>query len=162
MEGSRYSLEIRRYDSIFCRDIVNLFLETVHSVNQKDYSPAQLNVWAPREQDLAWWNESFLDHYALIAIKNNRVLGFGDIWPDGYLDRLYVAKDHQREGIGALLCDRLEASVTGKKLITHASITALPFFEKRGYRMVREQQVERRGILLTNFVMEKNSWSKEP
>ena len=29
------------------------------------------------------------------------------------------------------------------------------FFEMRGYRMVREQQVERYGLLLTNFVMGK-------
>ena len=37
----------------------------------------------------------------------------------------------------------------------HASITARPFFEQRGYRVVRQQQVERGGVLLTNFVMEK-------
>lgn len=40
-------------------------------------------------------------------------------------------------------------------IVTHASITARPFFEKRGYRVVKEQQVERRGIRLTNFVMKK-------
>lgn len=27
------------------------------------------------------------------------------------------------------------------------------FFEKRGYKVVKEQQVERAGVLLTNFVM---------
>ncbi len=41
-------------------------------------------------------------------------------------------------------------------ITTHASITAKPFFEKRGYKIVREQQVERQGIFLTNFCMEKN------
>lgn len=40
-------------------------------------------------------------------------------------------------------------------MTTHASITARPFFEKQGYRVIREQQVERRDLLLTNFVMEK-------
>jgi len=40
-------------------------------------------------------------------------------------------------------------------IVTHASITARPFFEKRCYKVVLEQQVERRGVLLTNFVMEK-------
>ena len=38
----------------------------------------------------------------------------------------------------------------------HASVTAKPFFEQRDYVTVREQQVMRKGILLTNFVMEKN------
>lgn len=40
-----------------------------------------------------------------------------------------------------------------KNIVTHASITTKPFFEKRGYRVIREQQVERQGIFLTNFVM---------
>ena len=40
-------------------------------------------------------------------------------------------------------------------MTTHASITARSFFEKQGYRVIREQQVERKGLLLTNFVMEK-------
>jgi putative acetyltransferase len=38
-------------------------------------------------------------------------------------------------------------------IVTHASVTARPFFEKRGYKVVKEQQVERQGIFLTNFVM---------
>lgn len=37
----------------------------------------------------------------------------------------------------------------------HASVTAKGFFEKRGYRVIKEQQAERHGILLTNYVMEK-------
>ena len=40
------------------------------------------------------------------------------------------------------------------RVYTHVSITARPFFEKRGYCVRKEQQVERCGELLTNFVME--------
>ena len=80
-------------------------------------------------------------------------MGFGDIDSNtGYLDRLYVHKDHQGMGIATALCDRLEASAAGL-LVTHASITARPFFEKRGYKLVKEQQIERQGIFLTNYVM---------
>lgn len=80
--------------------------------------------------------------------------GFGDIDASGYLDRLYVAAAHIGRGVGSAICDALEAAVKGK-IVTHASVTAKPFFEKRGYAVVREQQVERGGVLLTNFVMEK-------
>ena len=52
------------------------------------------------------------------------------------------------------MCGRLEGAVQGD-VVTHASITARPFFEKRGYRVVKEQQVERNGVFLTNFVMVK-------
>jgi len=41
------------------------------------------------------------------------------------------------------------------KITAHASITAKPFFEKRGYKVVKKQEAERNGILLTNYVMEK-------
>lgn len=34
-------------------------------------------------------------------------------------------------------------------------MTARPFFEKRGYRVEQEQQVVRRGVTLTNFIMKK-------
>ena len=51
--------------------------------------------------------------------------------------------------------DRLERAVDAPVLTTHASLTARPFFERRGYRVLREQQVERHGVRMTNFVMEK-------
>lgn len=36
-----------------------------------------------------------------------------------------------------------------------AAATARLFFEQRGYHVLAEQQVERRGVTLTNFRMEK-------
>lgn len=39
---------------------------------------------------------------------------------------------------------------------THASITAMPFFARRGYRILRRQEVERHGVLLANYVMERS------
>lgn len=40
-------------------------------------------------------------------------------------------------------------------MVTHASVTVGPFFELRGYAVRQEQQVEREGVLLTNYIMEK-------
>ncbi|MFR3031966.1 MAG: GNAT family N-acetyltransferase, partial [Blautia sp.] len=73
-----------------------------------------------------------------------------------YLDRLFVHKDYQRKGVATAICDKLEQMAQGD-VVTHASITAKPFFEKRGYKVVKEQKVERQGITLTNFVMKKES-----
>lgn len=42
-----------------------------------------------------------------------------------------------------------------KKITTHASITAKPFFLHRGYHVMKEQEGLRGGIALTNYVMEK-------
>lgn len=71
------------------------------------------------------------------------------------LARLFVHQDHQGKGIASAICDALEYSAHGKKITTHSSITAKPFFEHRGYRVIREQTVIRKGISLTNYIMEK-------
>lgn len=73
----------------------------------------------------------------------------------GYLDRLYVHKDYQGQGVASAICDEFERFAAGKTITTHASITAKPFFQHRGYHVVRKQEVIRRGVALTNFVMEK-------
>lgn len=146
---------IRKYRSSDCGYLAELFYQTVHAVNAKDYTQEQLDVWASGHVDLGKWDKSFLEHSTVVAVQNDVIAGFGDMDGSGYLDRLYVHKDYQNQGIATAICDELEQSVDAEKITTHASITAKPFFERRGYKVVREQQVVRDGISLTNFVMEK-------
>lgn len=94
-------------------------------------------------------------HYTIVCIKDDIIVGFGDIDKTGYLDRLYVHKDYQRQGVASAICDELEQAVNVDIIVAHASITAKPFFEQRGYKVIKEQQVIRKGIALTNYVMEK-------
>lgn len=146
---------IRSYVSADCEEIAELFYQTVHAVNAKDYTDEQLNAWASGRVNLAEWDKSFLEHITVVAVENDVIVGFGDIDKSGYLDRLYVHKDFQSQGIATALCDKLERSISAEKIFTHASVTAKGFFEHRGYKVVREQQVIRNGIYLTNFIMEK-------
>ncbi len=145
---------IRRYQLSDCRELTELFYNTVHTVNAKDYTKAQLDAWATGKADFARWNQSLHEHYSIVALDDESIVGFGDIDKTGYLDRLFVHASYQGRGIATAICNQLEGAVQGK-VVTHASITARPFFEKRGYTVVKEQQVERQGILLTNFIMEK-------
>lgn len=146
---------IRKYESTDCKELTELFYNTVHTVNAKDYTKEQLDAWASVQMDLEKWDQSFQEHFTVVAVENGIIVGFGDIDITGYLDRLYVHKNNQRKGIATAICDQLESKVQGK-IVTHASITAKPFFEKRGYKVLKEQQVVRKEILLKNYVMEKN------
>ncbi len=148
-------MTIRRYKSTDCAALAELFYDTVHSVNARDYTARQLNAWASGTVDLRQWDRSLSQHFSLVAEEDGRIIGFGDMDASGYLDRLYVHKDCQRRGVAAAICDRLERAFPVEKIITHASITAKPFFLARGYEVIKEQQVSRAGVLLTNFVMEK-------
>lgn len=148
---------IRKYETSDCEQLAELFYQTVHTVNAKDYTNEQLNVWADGNINLKEWDKSLSTHYAVVCIKGGIIVGFGDIDKTGYLDRLFVHKDYQRQGIASAICYELEHAVDVDKIITHASITAKPFFEQRGYKVAKKQQVIRNGISLTNFVMEKNN-----
>ena len=71
---------------------------------------------------------------------------------------LYVHPDLQSQGVASMLLGRLEASAEARGLVrlsTEASITARPFFERRGFRVLAAQDVIRRGQALANFQMER-------
>lgn len=147
---------LRKYVQTDCAELARLFYDTVHTVNAKDYTREQLDAWATGQVNLEAWNKSFQAHHTVVAEMDGKIVGFGDMDETGYLDRLYVHKNYQCLGVATAICDALEQNTNAAELTTHASITAKPFFEKRGYTARREQQVERRGVLLTNFVMHKN------
>ena len=132
-----------------------LFYETVHAVNARDYTPQQLDAWATGEVDLDAWDRSFQEHDTVIAEQNGSIVGFGDMDASGYLDRLYVHKDCQGQGVASAICAWLERRSAAAEYITHASLTARPFLERRGWQAGREQEVERRGVWLKNVVMRK-------
>jgi len=112
-------------------------------------------VWATGKLDSDRWNKSLLENYSIVAIEGKQIVGFGDIDKTNYLDRLYVHKDFQGRGIATTICDELEKQANGEIISVHASITAKPFFEKRGYKVLKEQKVQLEGIFLINYVMEK-------
>jgi putative acetyltransferase len=146
------------YQSEDCKEIAELFYNTVHSVNIKDYNEAQLNVWAPKEIDIYAWDKSLSEHYSVLIEENGVIIGFGDLDATGYFDRLFVHKDYQGIGVATTIANELEKHAQANDIstiTTHASITAKPFFKKRGYQVVKEQSVKREGQFLTNFIMKK-------
>ncbi len=147
---------IRKYKPSDCAAMAKLFYDTVHTINSRDYTKEQLNVWAKESVDLEEWNLSFLNHNTLIAEITGEIVGFADMDNSGYLDRLYVHKNFQRRGIATALVDELErcAKETGiLNFETYASITAMPFFEKRGYTVESENRIIREEITLENYKM---------
>lgn len=153
-------MELREYRSADCAALAELFYHTVHTVNARDYSPRQLAVWATGQVDLAAWDASLLRHTTLVAERDGTIVGFADMDDAGYLDRLYVHRDHQSSGVATALLGALEQRSVARGVYTfttHASITARPFFQGAGYRVVAEHQVVRRGVMLLNYLMEKHA-----
>lgn len=146
---------LRRYQSSDCETLSKIFYDTIHAINIKDYSQQQVDAWATGTVDLERWDRTMSQRCTFVAVEGDTIIGFGDMDDTGYLDRLFVHKDHQGVGVATAICDALEGNVRSDRYYTQASITAKPFFEKRGYKVVKAQQIERRGVTLNNFVMEK-------
>ena len=81
---------LRKYTKTDCAELAELFYDTVHTVNAKDYTQEQLDAWATNRVNLEAWNESFQAHHTVVAEMDGRIVGFGDMDETGYLDRLYV------------------------------------------------------------------------
>lgn len=158
----RRGVEICSYEPGDAEKLVALFYETVHSVNAADYSSKQLAAWAPeklRKEKLETWRDSFARNKTIVAKSGGEIVGFCDLADAGYLNRLYVHKDHQRIGIAKRLVGQIEqeAKKLGqKKIRTESSITAKPFFEHCGYTTIHKQVIVRQGVELENYLMSKN------
>lgn len=155
---------LRNYNENDIDEIAKLFFDTVHNINEKDYTQPQLNVWANGNIDRELWNKLFSQHDTIIACTYNttnaNIIGFGDMDSTGYLDKLYVHKDYQRQGIATKIVTQLQQNATSNGVstfTTYASITAIPFFASLGYSIIRENIVVKNDIELKNFLMEKNS-----
>jgi putative acetyltransferase len=156
---SSTTVRIRSYEAGDAPALARLFYETVHAVNRGDYSPEQLQAWAPEVPDSEAWHARMSGRCTLVAEKDDEAVGFAELERDGHLVMFYLRKDAVRQGVGSRLYLAVEQVARKRRLgriFTEASITARPFFERQGFRVVGEQAVARRGARLTNFAMEKS------
>jgi GNAT superfamily N-acetyltransferase len=77
---------------------------------------------------------------AFVAIVNGRVVGTGSL--NGQtVSSVYVHPDHQGRGIATKLMDAVENVASAQSLgmlSVQSSVTAKPFYAKRGFKIVRE------------------------
>lgn len=138
--------------------IARLFTDTVRAINAVDYSPEQIAAWAPEPPDLEHWRRRLSGLTVFVTRDESGIIGFATFSRDGILDHLYVRRDRQRRGVASELCARVEneARTLGlRRIATAASITARPFFERVGYRLIGAQTVRFNGAEFRNFKMEK-------
>ncbi|MED1864387.1 GNAT family N-acetyltransferase [Fictibacillus nanhaiensis] len=154
-------MKIVKYKETDTEEIINLFYETVHSVNAKDYSSLELDAWVSfneLQSKVKSWKETLRKNITFVAKNKDEIVGFSDLTHSGHLDRLYVHKHYQRQGIASALVNVIESEARKVNLLsidTDASITAKPFFEQRGYEVVSPQSVVRKGVSLINYKMTK-------
>lgn len=149
---------IRPYRESDLAAVVALFTDSVHGLACEHYDAAQLAAWAPRPPALDHWRERLSGRKTLVAEMDAKLAGFITYEEDGHVDLLYVSPAYSRAGIASALLRKAEdvlASAGASELFTEASKTARPFFERHGFRVTEEQNVELRGAVFRRYAMRK-------
>jgi len=149
---------IRRFQEEDAPATATLFHASVHGLARDRYDQAQRDAWAPHVPETAAWLKRRRPQSAFVAEREGAIVGLMTVRPDGYLDLAFVAPDASRQGVASRLYHAIEVEAVAlglSRLHAQASHLARPFFERQGWTVVQEQTVQRNGVALTNFAMEK-------
>lgn len=139
-------------------EVRQLFYDTINTVNIPHYSPQQIAVWSSGYSNIPKWEMRVREQYFIVARMDDRIVGMISLAPSGYLDLMYVHRSYQGQGIATLLLNALELKAAAWKvpeIYANVSITARPFFLKRGYAISEYNEVEINGEIFQNAVMRK-------
>lgn len=156
MKDNQIELRTAVFDDIPA--IVEMYRGTVHSVNAADYTPAQIKVWADGAVNFPRWEKAINEQYFVLAEIDGKLAGFSSIAKDGYLDFMYVSKDHQRCGVASMLLNEIERKAVEQRnpqIYSHVSKTARGFFQKMGYEHKEDIRDLYKGELFINALMVK-------
>lgn len=157
--SNKHNIIIRKGKEADLPEMLQLFAATIDAVCRKDYTPQQLEAWKSGAENEERWRKVIRDQYVVIALNENKIAGFCTLDQGNYIDLLFVHKDEQQKGIASILYQEVENEALRqhkKQLTAEVSKTARPFFEKIGFQVVQEQEVNVKGVTLTNYKMIKS------
>ncbi len=151
-------MNIRCYQKGEEQALWTLLYDTVHKINSRDYSPAQIDAWAPSDWDFSRWESRLNKTKPFVAEEDGRLIGFAELEDNGHIDCFYCAHDRQGKGVGGALLRVIESDASKQgitRLFAEVSITARGFFEKKGFSVDGVQTVFLRGEQFTNYAVSK-------
>lgn len=147
---------IRDFEEEDLEAVLGVFQDSVRQVAARDYIPEQVEAWAPDPPDQPYWCRRLARCAVFVCEDQGSVSGFIAIDANGHVDLLFVHPAHLRRGIASALLAHARAWAQergARRLTTDASITARPFFEQAGFRVVEHRIVPLRGMMFRNFHM---------
>ncbi|ACT93110.1 GNAT family N-acetyltransferase [Dyadobacter fermentans] len=137
-----------------------LYKRTIDYACTNDYDQQQRDAWKRGTENESRWDQAISEQFFVIAEMDREIVGFGSLKNGCYIDFMYTDSRHLRKGIGLAIYKQLEAQAIdrGTQVLTaDVSKTARPFFEKQGFSIIRENHNLIRGVLITNYHMQKKS-----
>jgi ribosomal protein S18 acetylase RimI-like enzyme len=129
---------IRRATAEDSEAVYEIVLRALRETNARDYPASvidRLVLTLPNKvaSNLDAW-------HAFVAVVAGRVVGTGSL-SGQTVSSVYVHPDYQRGGVATRLMDAVENAAIAQSVRTlsvQSSVTAQQFYEKRGFKIVRE------------------------
>ncbi len=152
-------VSVRDYRPDDVQALANIYFNTIHKINIQHYTEEQVDVWAPTSSlETEGWAKKFSRTKPIIATVGDKIVGFAEFEPNGHIDCFYCHHEWIGKGVGSALMKEILQRAKNSHIhliFAEVSITAKPFFEKWGFRVITQQTIVRKGIELTNFKMER-------
>lgn len=146
------------HPNIFCAGdadaVSDLICRCLRESNAKDYPPDVIEDLIAAHTPAALIGKFSAGEFSLVIRDGGTPIGVGIIsinGPFSYISTMFVSPDKQGQGVGRLIISGLEAhSILRDRLVCrlNASITAIGFYERCGYREVEKQDRELGGETL--------------
>lgn len=153
------TLRLRPYHEGDSDTLFAIYVDAVRNGTRDHYSEAQRRAWAPTTTPPPLWAARLGGYDTDVALLNGEIAGFMATSAEGYVDLAFVRPCMARRGVGQALHDALlkRASARGlTRLSTHASHLAKPFFARNGWQVEAPEQIDRNGVTLERFAMERH------
>lgn len=138
--------------------VARIFFYAVHDGTKAAYSYPQRLAWGGETIDLDHWKARLASLSGYLAEVDGEPVGFLTIDQTGYVDLAFVLPSASGKGIGGALLAAAEQSARAqgaRDLTAEASLIAYPFFLKHGWHALEAEYVERNGVVLQRYRMQK-------
>jgi putative acetyltransferase len=133
-----------------------VFRSAVRDLASKDYTPEQIEAWAPASYDLELWAQRMQGLRPFVVESGGKLVAYADVQSTGHIDHFFVSGAFARMGIGTLLMSRIHEAASVQRisiLTSYVSRTAQPFFARFGFLVVEQRMPIIRGVTVPNAFM---------
>ena len=143
--------DVRRGGPADAGALADVFWRGVHESAAPRYDAAQRAAWLQERPGAAAFAARLDGQRVWVAERDGAARGFATLWPDGYLDFLYVLAEARGDGTAAALLAAVEAHARTAglaRLTARASDMARPLLLRRGWTVVGDAAQRRDGVTI--------------
>ncbi|HEX4182532.1 MAG TPA: GNAT family N-acetyltransferase [Caulobacteraceae bacterium] len=151
---------IRSYKAGDAPKLAEVFFRSVREAALRDYTPAQVEAWAPSYPDPAEFGARAEDGRTTWVAANSadEPFAYADLELTGHIDHVYCHPVAIGTGVASQLLDHVESAARSMglpRLFVEASEAARRLFLRKGFKVVERRDFELRSVSIHNYLMEK-------